>query len=130
MNGLYADRLGIRSNLVRGGAYVLCGLLASLAGVFLAGQVGIGDATVGDTYTLLAIAAPVIGGASLLGGRGTLVGVILGSLLLALAMTLSVVLRISQGANLMFIGVVTLIAMASYSIRVQMRRKRAVESGS
>lgn len=130
MNGLYADRLGIRSNLVRGGAYVLCGLLASLAGVFLAGQVGIGDATVGDTYTLLAIAAPVIGGASLLGGRGTLVGVILGSLLLGLAMTLSVVLRISQGANLVFIGVVTLIAMASYSIRVQMRRKRAVESGS
>lgn len=126
MNGLYADRLGIRSNLVRGGAYVLCGLLASLAGVFLAGQVGIGDATVGDTYTLLAIAAPVIGGASLLGGRGTLVGVILGSLLLGLAMTLSVVLRISQGANLVFIGVVTLIAMASYSIRVQVRRKRAV----
>ncbi|MGI8392323.1 ATP-binding cassette domain-containing protein [Leucobacter sp. W1038] len=124
MNGLYAERLGIRSNLVRGGAYVLCGLLAALAGVFLAGQVGIGDATVGNTYTLLAIAAPVIGGASLLGGRGTLIGVLLGSLLLGLAMTLSVVLRISQGANLVFIGVVTLIAMASYSIRVQSKKKR------
>lgn len=128
MNGLYADRLGIRSNLVRGGAYVLCGMLAALAGVFLAGQVGIGDATVGDTYTLLAIAAPVIGGASLLGGRGTLVGVLLGSLLLGLAMTLSVVLRISQGANLVFIGVVTLIAMASYSIRVQAKKKKAARA--
>lgn len=125
MNGLYADRLGIRSSKVRGGAYVLCGMLAALAGVFLAGQIGIGDATVGDTYTLLAIAAPVIGGASLLGGRGTLVGVILGSILLGLAMTLSVVLRISQGANLVFIGVVTLIAMASYSIRLQSRKKKA-----
>lgn len=126
MNGLYAQRLGIRASMVRAGAYILCGLLAALAGIFLAGQVGIGDATVGNTYTLLAIAAPVIGGASLLGGRGTLVGVLLGSILLGLAMTLSVVLRISQGANLVFIGVVTLIAMASYSIHI---RKRGTARG-
>ncbi|MDX2378091.1 ATP-binding cassette domain-containing protein [Microbacterium sp. LRZ72] len=121
LNGLYANRLGIRATRVRVLCYTLCGMLAAIAGVLLAVQVGIGDASVGETYTLLAIAAPVLGGASLLGGRGTLMGVLLGSVLLGLAMTLSVVLRISQGANLMFIGIVTIIALAAYAVRF--RRK-------
>lgn len=122
LNGHFASRLGIRASALRAGAYLLCGAIAAVAGVFLASQVGIGDATVGDIYTLLAIAAPVIGGASLLGGRGTLVGALLGSILLALLLTLATTLRISQGANLLFIGAVTLIALLTF---VFPRRKRA-----
>jgi ribose transport system ATP-binding protein len=114
INGLYADRLGIRATAIRGGAYVLCAVLAAVAGVLLAAQVGIGDASVGEIYTLLAIAAPVIGGASLLGGRGTLIGALLGAVMLALLMTLATVLRISQGVNLLFIGGITLIALLTY----------------
>lgn len=114
INGLYADRLGIRATAIRGGAYVLCAVLAAMAGVLLAAQVGIGDASVGEIYTLLAIAAPVIGGASLLGGRGTLIGALLGAVMLALLMTLATVLRISQGVNLLFIGGITLIALLTY----------------
>ncbi|MGP6204634.1 ATP-binding cassette domain-containing protein [Microbacterium sp. F2] len=117
LNGHFANRLGIRASMVRAGAYLLCGALAAIGGVFLASQVGIGDATVGDTYTLLAIAAPVIGGASLLGGRGTLAGALLGSVLLALLLTLATTLRISQGANLIFVGVVTLLALLTFVIR-------------
>lgn len=125
LNGLFANRLGIRAAFIRGGSYMLCGLLAALAGVFLAGQVGVGDARVGDVYTLLAIAAPVLGGASLLGGRGTLTGVLLGSVLLGLLMTLATVLRISQGANLIFIGAVTLVALLTYVIPFGSRKRRA-----
>jgi ribose/xylose/arabinose/galactoside ABC-type transport system permease subunit len=69
---------------------------------------------VGNVYTLLAIAAPVIGGASLLGGRGTAIGALLGSILLALLMTLATVLGISQGVNLLFIGGITIIALLTY----------------
>ncbi|ARJ07688.1 hypothetical protein GCM10010988_39820 [Cnuibacter physcomitrellae] len=116
INGAFAHRLGIRATVIRSFAYVLCAVLAAIAGVLLAAQVGIGDPSVGEIYTLLAIAAPVIGGASLLGGRGTLVGALLGAILLALLMTLATVLRISQGTNLILIGAVTLVAMLTYVI--------------
>jgi ribose transport system ATP-binding protein len=121
INGLYANRLGIRATAIRGGAYVLCAILAAIAGVLLAAQVGIGDASVGEIYTLLAIAAPVIGGASLLGGRGTLIGALLGAVMLALLMTLATVLRISQGVNLLFIGGITLIALLTYVLPLKRR---------
>ncbi|SDY87130.1 ATP-binding cassette domain-containing protein [Herbiconiux ginsengi] len=121
INGLYANRLGIRATAIRGGAYVLCAVLAAIAGVLLAAQVGIGDASVGEIYTLLAIAAPVIGGASLLGGRGTLIGALLGAVMLALLMTLATVLRISQGVNLLFIGGITLIALLTYVLPLKRR---------
>lgn len=119
INGLYADRLGIRATAIRGGAYVVCAVMAAIAGVLLAAQVGIGDASVGEIYTLLAIAAPVIGGASLLGGRGTLIGGLLGAVMLALLMTLATVLRISQGVNLLFIGGITLIALLTYVLPIR-----------
>ncbi|MDF2444243.1 MAG: ribose transport system permease protein rbsA, partial [Subtercola sp.] len=121
INGVYANRLGIRATAIRGGAYVLCAVMAAIAGVLLAGQVGIGDASVGEIYTLLAIAAPVIGGASLLGGRGTLIGALLGAVMLALLMTLATVLRISQGVNLLFIGGITLIALLTYVLPLKRR---------
>jgi ribose transport system ATP-binding protein len=121
LNGVFANRLGIRATAIRGAAYVVCAVLAAIGGVLLAGQVGIGDASVGEVYTLLAIAAPVIGGASLLGGRGTMVGALLGSLMLALLLTLATVLRISQGVNLLFIGGITLIALVTYVIPFKRR---------
>jgi ribose transport system ATP-binding protein len=121
INGLYANRLGIRATAIRSGAYLLCAVLAAMAGVLLAGQVGIGDASVGEIYTLLAIAAPVIGGASLLGGRGTLLGALLGAVMLALLMALATVLGISQGVNLLFIGGLTLIALLTYIFPLKRR---------
>lgn len=121
INGLYANRLGIRASAIRGFSYVLCAVLAAIAGVLLAGQIGIGDASVGGIYALLAIAAPVIGGASLLGGRGTLVGALLGAVLLALLMTLATVLHISQGVNLLFIGGITLIALLTFVLPLKGR---------
>lgn len=115
LNGAYAYRLGIRTGQVRAGSYILCAILAAVAGMLLAAQVGIGDASVGSSYTLLAIAAPVLGGASLSGGRGMLIGALLGSILLALSQTLSVTLGISSSMNLILIGVLTLIALMTYA---------------
>jgi ribose transport system permease protein len=69
----------LRSNLA---AYGLAGLFAALAGLFYAAKTGSGDPTVGRDYILPSIAAVVIGGASLAGGRGGLVGTILGVIIL------------------------------------------------
>ena len=123
LNGAFAHRLGTNTVAVRSAAYLLCGLLAAVAGVLLAAQVGVGDASTGSGYTLLAIAAPVLGGASLLGGRGMLIGAALGALLLALAESLVPALGVSDATSYLFTGGLTLIGLAVYSRTWRARNK-------
>jgi ribose transport system ATP-binding protein len=115
LNPQFAYRLGVNAPRLRQFSYLGCAVLAALAGVLLAGQVGVGDSTVGNQYTLLAIAAPILGGASLLGGRGTFVGCLLGAVLLAMAQTLPTVLSLSDGASFLLTGGLTLLALLIYT---------------
>ncbi len=115
LNSQFAYRLGVNAPRLRQLSYVMCAALAGVAGVILAGQVGIGDSTVGNQYILLAIAAPILGGASLLGGRGTFVGCGLGSVLLALGLTLPTTLSLGEGWNYILTGGLTLIALTIYT---------------
>jgi len=62
--------------------YGLCGLLSGVAGVLLAGRLGSGQPSVGQGYELTAIAAAVIGGNSLSGGKGSVFGTLIGSFIL------------------------------------------------
>jgi len=63
--------------------FVLCGLTAGVGGVVETARLSIGQPTGGQLYELHAIAAAVIGGASLAGGRGSVLGTVLGALLMA-----------------------------------------------
>jgi ribose transport system permease protein len=65
-------------------AYGLAGFFAAAAGLYFSTQTGAGHPTVGTQYVLPAIAAVVIGGTSLMGGRGTLIGTIVGAFILTL----------------------------------------------
>jgi len=69
---------GIAVDRVRGSAYVWCGALAGVAGVMLASRVQSGQPTAGIFYELTAIAAVILGGASLFGGEGKLYKSIIG----------------------------------------------------
>src|SRR6266487_484740 len=73
-------RVGAATTRIRVGAFVMSGLMAALASFFLAAQIGIGDPRAGVSYTLTSVAAAVLGGASLMGGRGTFIGAIVSSL--------------------------------------------------
>lgn len=113
LNGLYATRLGIAAVRLRVVCYVLCAAIAGLAGVILAAQVGIGDPNAGNSFTLLAIAAPVLGGAALSGGHGSLVGAAIGASILVLSQSLVTVLALDDGTSFVFAGVLTLLALLS-----------------
>ena len=63
--------------------YALCGLTAGIAGVMMLARTGAGSSTNGTLYELDAIAAVVVGGTLLAGGRGTIVGTVLGVLIFA-----------------------------------------------
>jgi ribose transport system permease protein len=80
--GAFLNRVSLVGTNVA--AYGLAGLFAGLAGVFYATQTGAGSPTVGAQYVLPAIAAVVIGGANLAGGRGGLAGTVIGALILNL----------------------------------------------
>ncbi|TMC98596.1 MAG: sugar ABC transporter ATP-binding protein, partial [Chloroflexi bacterium] len=93
------------------------GLLAALAGLFLAAQVGVGDATVGSEFTLTSIAAAVLGGASLFGGRGSFVGAVLGALFLSLIVNIIPLLGLTTAIGQIATGSLTLLAIVLYSGR-------------
>ncbi|MGK9169938.1 ABC transporter permease [Inquilinus limosus] len=82
-----AELAGARVRLVRTIAFVVSALSAVTAGILLGGFAGV-STNVGDGYELQAIAAIVIGGAQLLGGRGTVPGAVAGALSLAALFTL------------------------------------------
>jgi ribose transport system ATP-binding protein len=75
-------RLGMSTGLIIFVAFVVCSVMASIAGFYSAAQVQIGSPIVGD-YALTSIAAAVLGGASLAGGRGSFVGTLLAALFLS-----------------------------------------------
>lgn len=110
-----ARRLGIRGKLMRFGAYVASGLFAACGGIFFAASIGIGSATLGNDFTLQSIAAVVLGGLSTWGGRGSILGPILGAFVLALISTLTSFMNAGASAQYFVSGGLTIIAITVYS---------------
>lgn len=105
-----AEMSGIRTGLVVAGAYVLCALLAVLAGLVDAGYVGHVDAQLARSLNLDSIAAAVIGGVALSGGRGTVVQTVLGAALLSVLLIWMVQLGAGIGGQLVVEGAAILLA--------------------
>lgn len=96
-------------------SHVVCSLFAVGAGILLTTQVGIGDPTIGASYTLTTLAAAVLGGASIFGGRGSYVGAFLGGLLIQEAITSTSFLGLPQAWSEWLPGVLILGGAALYS---------------
>jgi len=108
---------GINIRRVLTTIYVIQGLLAGLAGVMVASRVVTGQPTAGTNYNLDAIAASVIGGASLFGGEGSVIGAMIGALLMELIANGSDLLNISTFWQDVIVGVVILLAVFYDQIR-------------
>ncbi len=90
--------------------FVLIGTLAGIAGIIFSTQVGVAEAQAGMGYELDVIAAAVIGGASLSGGRGTIIGAFLGACLLGLLRNAFILLALSPFLQQLSIGLVIVLA--------------------
>ncbi len=91
--------------------FVLCGLLAGLGGIILAGNLASANPDLGRGYELDVIAAVILGGTALSGGRGTIYGVVLGALLMALLSNAFVLLGISAHWQVVTKGLVIILAV-------------------
>ena len=110
-----ARKIGIPVRAVTLVAYVGCSLLAAAAAIPLLAQVGIGDPGAGVNYTLSSIAAVVIGGASIFGGRGSFIGALLGALLICQINAVAAFLQLSEAWNWFILGATVIAAVAIYS---------------
>lgn len=100
---------GIPTKRIVSSAYIICGGLAGLAAVFLTLYTrSISPATHGNFYELYAIAAAVLGGCSLRGGEGSILGIVLGTILLQVLQNLVNLLGIPSSLNFAVIGAVIL----------------------
>jgi len=101
---------------------MLSGTLAALAGVLLAARLSTAVPTAGEGLELTVIAAAVIGGASLAGGEGSVLGAVLGIAFLSMISNALTLLSVSIFWQIVVTGVVLIVAV---SIDVLLRRRRA-----
>jgi ribose transport system permease protein len=102
---------GINVDRVRSFCYVSSGVMAGLVGLLLASRLGQGTPTVGSTYELWAIAATVIGGTSLRGGEGTIMGAILGAAIMGVMFNGMVIINMSPYIQEIILGTVLVVAV-------------------
>lgn len=102
---------GVNVRVVKLAVYSLCGLAAGIAGVLFTSRFGVGQSTAGLGYELDVIAAAVIGGISLSGGRGTILGAVIGSLLMGILRNGLVLLNVSAYWQQVAIGLVIVLAV-------------------
>jgi ribose transport system ATP-binding protein len=117
-----AKRNGVRIDFVHMRAYLLSAVIAVVSGLFVGSEVGVGSPIIGSSYTLTSIAAAVLGGAALTGGRGSFVGAVLGALFFTLTVNIIALLGLNTGAGIMVSGALTLFAVALYSGLQPIRR--------
>lgn len=108
---------GVPIGRVRFFAYLFCGLMASVAGLIIASRIGSGDPQAGTNFTLLSVTAVVLGGTSVFGGRGTMVGVFIAACLLMIIQNAMNHLQVSAYWQYIFTGVLTLVAVTIYAAR-------------
>lgn len=127
-SGLPVGRIKLR-------VYVLCGLLAGVAGMISTGFFASANTSTGDGYELIVIASAVVGGASLDGGRGTALGAVLGALIIKLIENGIAVMRpinlglftlkLSKQYSMIIVGVAILLAVGIDRFSEHLRARRA-----
>ena len=122
-------RVGMATGRIVVLAFVLCSVMASLAGLYLAAQVQIGSPILDIGFSLESIACAVLGGASLAGGRGSFVGAFLAALFLSLIDNVLPLFHQPTEYSQMTIGVLILLALVLYSAPELLNRFRTSRAG-
>lgn len=102
---------GVPVAMTKIASYVISGVLAAVAGLILVGRLGAADPTLGNLWELDAIAAAAIGGASLMGGKGSIVGTLLGAVILGSLRNGLTLLNVQAFYQLLATGLIILVAM-------------------
>ena len=95
--------------------YVLSAVLAAIAGFLISGLTNVASVSLADSYVLPSVAAAVIGGTSILGGRGGFVGAIVGALILSVVGSLLSSLGYPEAVRQILFGSIIVVVAAAYT---------------
>ena len=121
-NSRAAELSGVPVKFTTVTVYMLSGVCAAIAGLVLSSQLTSAGPTAGTTYELTAIAAVVVGGAALTGGRGTVRGTMLGAFVIGFLSDGLVIIGVSAYWQTVFTGAVIVLAVLLNSIQYRQRR--------
>lgn len=102
---------GINVDRIKVGVYAICGFLAALAGIIITSRLSSAQPTAGMGYELDAIAAVVVGGTSLMGGKGRIMGTLIGALIIGVLNNALNLLDVSSYYQMIVKAVVILLAV-------------------
>jgi erythritol transport system permease protein len=125
-----AELAGIRVNRIKMGVYVISGICAAMTGLLITSQLGAGFPDTATSYELTAIAAVVLGGTSLFGGRGTIGGTVIGAFVIGFLSDGLVLVGVSEFWQMIAKGsvIVTAVALDEAQRRRQSRASAAATS--
>ena len=129
-NARAAELSGVPVKFTTISVYMLSGVCAAIAGLVLSSQLTSAGPTAGTTYELTAIAAVVVGGAALTGGRGNVRGTLLGAFVIGFLSDGLVIIGVSAYWQTVFTGAVIVLAVLLNSIQYSGRSKPASASAA
>lgn len=117
---------GISISKVTLAVYAICGTMAGLTGLVYASRLGSAQPGTGDGYEMNVIAACIIGGTSTFGGRGTILGTVLGALFMSMLTNSMTLMRVDVNYHKLVIGTVLVLAVIFDQYKRELAEKRAV----
>lgn len=111
-NEIASKLSGIKVNQNKIAVYTMTGILAAIGGLIMVGRLYAGNPNAGANFEMDSIAATIVGGTSLSGGQGTVVGALLGSLLLAVIKNSLVLLSVNMYWQTVAVGIIIIIVCA------------------
>lgn len=117
---------GINLSKITVAVYIICGIMAGLTGLVYASRLGSAQPGSGDGYEMNVIAACIIGGTSTFGGRGTILGTVLGALFMSMLSNSMTLMKIDVNYHKLVIGVVLVLAVILDQYKRELAEKNAV----
>jgi ribose transport system permease protein len=129
-NELASRYSGIRVERVKLGIFIISGLTAGIAALLAIGYYGAASSGDGEGYELNVIAASVVGGASLSGGKGSALGALLGALIIQMISSGIVILGIPQNYSRIIIGFAVIVAVVFDQVNNWMARRKTTRGAA
>jgi erythritol transport system permease protein len=123
-----AELSGISVNFIKMAVYMISGLCSAMTGLITASQLVAAHPAIGESYELNAIAAVVLGGTSLSGGRGTVWGTLVGALVIGVLSNGLVLLGVQEFWKKVITGLVIILAVVLDQLQVRLQQRLALQS--
>ena len=122
-----AKLFGVRTDRIKLSVYAVSGALAALSGLLVSARIGIGEPRTGYDYEMTAITVCVVGGVSMNGGRGSILGTFIGLMVVSMIKNLLNLLNFDVNGQPIITGVIILITALIVSHEISGRKKQPVK---